>query len=207
MIQKMSDMQMDVLKEITSIGSGNASAVLSETTNRDVELSVSALEVITMPQIPRFFKATRGMVISVYASISGDIQGNLILFMPIESAFSLVDLLQGRKIGTTKRLSTGVQNALKKVSHSLFRCYLDAMDDFLNVENQLDELRLVATFGETVVDLVLLGIGQGPEQFVLLRTDLNVNRSIRVNVILFLPFGSIKLLLTRSICKLGIKGE
>lgn len=199
MNQKMSAMQMDALKEIANMGSGNASVVLSKATGREVKLMVSALEVISVTQIPRFFKASRGMVIAVYALISGDIEGNVMLLMSKECAFSFVDLLQGRKKGTTKRLSTEVQNTMKGVSLSLFRCYLDAISGFLNVKNHLDELRLIATFGETIVDLVLLGIGQKPNYLVLLKTDLNAGLNIRGNVTFFLPIESVKYLLKETI--------
>ena len=199
MPRRLTEMQRDTLREMANIGAGNASTVLSKIAGREVKLTVSALEVISVTQIPRFFKASQEMVITIYASISGDIQGNVMLFMHKESAFSLVDMLEGRKVRATERLSTEVQNTLRKISLSLFRCYLNAISGLLNFKHQLNELRLVATLGETILDLVLLGVGEKPNYLVLLETNLDAGKNINGRVIFFLPIESVEYLLKQTI--------
>lgn len=197
MTQRMSDMQMDALKEMANIGSGNASTVLSEATGREIELTVSALKVISLPQIPQFFKDFRGMVVTVYASMSGEILGSVMLILPKESAFSLVDLLREEKAGTAKRLSMKVQNILKHFSRSVLENYLDAITRFSNVEAHLGELMLIATFGETIGDFILLSIGEKPEHIILLKTELSIEPNIKGEFSLFLPIRSAERLLTQ----------
>jgi len=193
----MSELQMDALREIASIGAGNASTVLSEATGSEVVLTVSDLELMPVEQIPRFFQALRGMVVTVYASIGGEILGNVMLILPKESAFSLADLLREEKAGTAKRLSMKVQNILRPFSRSVLEYYLDAITKFSNIEAHLGELRLIATFGETIGDFVRLSIGEKPERIILLKTELSIAPNVKGEFSLFLPIRSAERLLTQ----------
>jgi len=197
MIQRMSELQMDALREIANIGSGNASTVLSEATGKEVVLTVSALELMPVEHVPRFFRALRGMVVTVYASIGGEILGNVMLILPKESAFSLADLLREEKAGTAKRLSMKVQNILRPFSRSVLEYYLDAITKFSNIEAHLGELRLIATFGETIGDFVRLSIGEKPERIILLKTELSIAPNVKGEFSLFLPIRSAERLLTQ----------
>ena len=91
----------------------------------------------------------------------------------------MVDLLEGKEIGTTKRLSRKAQKFLRQACSSLLRCYLEAIKDFLNLEIRPSKLRLIGTYGESIMDFVLLAMKEKLEKLILLKTKMSVKPNIR----------------------------
>lgn len=186
MVKKLTEMQRDVLKEMANIGSGNASTFLSEEIGKEVNVTVSTCDLISFKRLAKLVRASEELVITVFTSIGstpaggGEREiGNVMLVFPKEDAFSLIDLLQRKEIGTTKNLSPGNQFILKQVSSSLLRCYLDAIKDFLNLKIQPSKLRLIGTYGESIMDFVLLAMKEKPEKLILLETKMSVEPNIQ----------------------------
>jgi len=192
---ELTEMQRDFLREMANIGAGNASTVLSEAVGREVKLTVSRLNIISLKQLSELVRASKKLVVTVFTSIGGAVLGSVILIFPIESAFSLVDLLRRRGVGTTKLLSMEAQGVLRRASLSLLRCYLDAITKFLNIEVQPERPRLVATLSETIMDFVQMSMKERLERILMLKTELKVEPDIRgeyylllkENIISFLP--------------------
>jgi len=176
--QKLTEMHKDFLKEIASIGAGNASTLLSKLTGKEINMTVSTFDMASPQKMAKIVNASRRLVVVQYASIGGELGGTVLLVFPRESALSLVDLLQRREPGTTEWLSKEDQDTLKRVSRCLVMCYLDAIKGFLNIRLQPSELRIFSTFGETIMDLIDLALKKKTEQVFYLDTKLSVKPNI-----------------------------
>lgn len=178
MVQRADESYKDFLQEIASIGTGNASALLSTLTDKEVNVTISTSDMVSPKSISNLVSASKRLVVVQYAPIGGELRGNILLVTPRESALSLLDLLQKKKLGTTKWLSKEEQDILKKVSRSLVKCYLDAIKGFLNIEIKSSKLRIFSTFGETINELIDLTLKKGTKQIFYLNTKMNIEPNI-----------------------------
>ena len=178
MVQKLDEVHKDFLKEIASIGAGNASTLLSKLTGKEVNTTVSTFDMVSPKNIPKIVNASKRLVVVQYASIGGELGGTVLLVFPRENALSLVDLLRKREQGTTEWLSEEDQDILKGVSRSLVVCYLNAIQGFLNTKLQPSELRIFSTFGETITDLIDLTLKKRTKQVFYLNTKLSIKPNI-----------------------------
>ena len=178
MVQKLDEVHKDFLEEMASIGAGNASTLLSNQTNREVNVTVSTFDMMTSREISKTVNVSTKLVVVQYASLGGELGGSVLLIFPRESALSLVDLVQKRKLGTTEWLSEDKQEILKQVSESLVMCYIDAIKNFLKVRLQPGDLRVFSTYGETIADLVDLTLRKKSKQLFYLNTRLSIKPNI-----------------------------
>jgi len=157
MEEELTEMERDALKEISNMGAGNASTLLSKRIGEEIRLSTPVYKLIPFDQFEKCVAVPKGVAICAFAKLKGEVLGSVMLVFDRESAFALADLLQKRKIGTTQWLSEKDQLKLKQVGHFVLRCYLDALSHFMNYELNSEKLRMFSTLGDAVIDLMLLG--------------------------------------------------
>jgi len=207
MTKKLNAIQKDVLKNMVNIGIQNASRALSVSTNREVMLSVSEQDTLSLEQLSKMFEVSQKLLVAVLTSKGWEASDNApacaVLIFPPETASSLASMLQKEKIDATRELPSITLNALRLISQSILRCYLVATAKFLNVEINLRELRMVAVLGETITDFVhsmLFGVKAKPEHVFMLKTEFSAEPNakgeyyllLNENILSFLPTESVE---------------
>ena len=152
------DKFQDALKEVGNMGAGKASGALARLLNQQVTLSPPEIYLSPVKEIPDLIGGPQKMVVGTYASLSGDLPGTVLIVYATEAAMDMADLIQKKTPGTTKTLAETDQIKLKEVGHTLTKSYLQSLTDFLELTINPSEERIVSTFGESLTDLVLLGI-------------------------------------------------
>jgi chemotaxis protein CheY-P-specific phosphatase CheC len=170
MVWKVSGLEKDFVKEISSIGSGNASTFLSKEIGAEVKLVAPKYDLISLDQFEKCVKMPEGVAVCVFAKFEAETFGAVILTFDQRSAFAMADLLQKKKTGTTRWLSEEDQSRLKHFGHLLLKCYLDAISPFITNEIKESEMKIFSTIGEAVIDIITLGARKS-DMFIVLQND------------------------------------
>ena len=166
------DKFQDALNEVGNIGSGKASGALSRLINKEVKLAPPDIYLTPVKNIPELVGGPKKLVVGIYSAISGDVSGTVLTILPTDGALRLADLLQKKKLGTTKALEKKDQLKLEKAGRALSVSYLKTMTEFLHLKIKHTADRIISTFGESLTDFVLLGIEE--EYALLLRTKFSI---------------------------------
>lgn len=98
--------------------------------------------------------------------------------------------LQKRELGATEILGEADKSKLCQAGEALSHTYLETLAKFLNIKVRCGKSGLVSTFGESIVDFVLLGIKE--KNVLLLETDFSIPKdSIKGSFIFLLAVKSI----------------
>lgn len=172
---KLTGLEKDALKETANISAGNASTTLSDITKKKVNIVISDLNFVLLSDL-KVFGGPQRLVVGVYTPVSGEMGGTIIIMFPIESALALSSILQKKEVSSTA-LSQGDQEALRKMGNILSDSYLDALSEFLDISLQRMESKIVSTFGESIMDLILLSIDEDCSHGLLIKTNFSVEKS------------------------------
>lgn len=82
----LNDMQMDVLREIGNIGSGNAATSLSEMLMRPVDIAVPKINILDYNQVTQALGGPEEMIVGLLLSLSGDVSGMMMFLLQKEFA-------------------------------------------------------------------------------------------------------------------------
>jgi len=179
MKEELTEMEKDVLKEISNMGAGNASTLLSKEIGEEIRLFTPVYKLISFDQFEKTIAVPKGVAICAFAKLKGEVLGSVMLVFDTKSAFALADLLQKRKMGTTRWLSEEDQLKLKQVGHLVLRCYLNAISHFISYELNSEKLRMFSTLGDAVIDLMLLGAKKS-DHFIVLENNFFVESKAHV---------------------------
>jgi chemotaxis protein CheY-P-specific phosphatase CheC len=140
--------QLDVLKEIGTIGSGSAATALSQILKCRVSIEVPRVRLVSAGKIPEseFQISPDEVVIAVDLTILGEFQGGMLVLFPQKSALMMLDVLLKRPLGSTRLLNLVEASALGECSHILCSAYLNAVGQLLGLH------QVIATISRTIGD-------------------------------------------------------
>jgi chemotaxis protein CheC len=140
--------QLDVLREIGTVGSGSAATALSQLLGQRVSIAVPQVSLFTGEKISpsSFLMQPDDIGIAVDLKILGELRGGMLALFSQKSALLLIDILTKRKMGTTQLLNLLEASALSESSHILAGAYLNAVGQMLELH------QLMLSIPQTIVD-------------------------------------------------------
>jgi len=149
-ILNLTSEQLDALKEIGSIGGGNAATALSQLLSKKVSVTVPDVKLLPADRLSEigFLDKQEDLNIAVSLRILGRLKGGMLVLFPRRSALLMIDTLMHREIGSTQVFTTVDESALSESSHIICCSYLNAVGEFLSL------YQLIPSITETSIDRI-----------------------------------------------------
>lgn len=143
---------LDILKELGSMGAGNAATSLSKLLSRRVKITVPDTRVVKIEDVPKILGREDALYAAVYMEIYAEIRGGMLLIFSKDEAIKLSNLMlnQHEQVLTDMMIS------------SLKECGNICINTYLNAISVVTGLRLSPTVPSLAVDMIgalLDGIG------------------------------------------------
>jgi len=152
---RLTDGQLDALKEISNIGMGHAATALSQLIGETVRLRVPQVSVTDIAQVPELLGGSERVVVGVTLQVLGDARGNILLIFPEASASLLIARLLRQK-QTDLEIDEISGSTLKEVGNILASAYLNALGSLLHM-TLIPSIPLLAhDMAGAIVDHVLI---------------------------------------------------
>ena len=128
MQQELSALQCDALREMGNIGSGHAATALSKLLNETV---IPKVRIMTVEELAKDMSKQKSdpVMVGVFQKIYGKVNGSILITLPREHAFKLVDIMASRSKGETKFLGIMEVSILEEVGNILTGSYLTALSN------------------------------------------------------------------------------
>lgn len=125
--EALTDMQLDAIRELGSVGAGHAATALSQILGHSVDISVPEVKLVPVSEVPMVFGGPEKLVGAVFCRLLGDIEGGMLFIAPREALLALVDMLRSRPPGSTKTLGAEEEGLATHAASLLISAYLAAM--------------------------------------------------------------------------------
>lgn len=193
---ELSDMEKDALKETSNIGAGNASIALSEVVNKKVNLVVSDVSLANLEDISTLLAGPQRLVVGIYTPIKTGMSGNVLMMLEKEAALGLADEILSLKERSDDVLTKKDEEGLKTVGNLISEYYVKSLNDFLGLKMGFDETNIITTFGESIIDIIMMSIDPDAKEVLLINTDFGIEDSeIKGHFALLLAIKDIDVLL------------
>ncbi|MFH2137901.1 MAG: chemotaxis protein CheC [Candidatus Omnitrophota bacterium] len=190
----LSDAQLDALKEMGNIGSGNAATALSQLISSQIDISVPSVNFLPLENVADVLGGPEKIVYVIYLEVMSRMNGTMVTIITPESAEFLVSkLITNEKLDKDSEL---YQSALKEVGSILCGSYLSALSQVVGETFIASVPAMACDMMGALLDFVLTEIGQVAEEALLIETELFVSDTKVECSQLFLPKpGSLETLL------------
>ena len=134
-LDKLNDLQFNVLKEIGNIGAGNATTALAKMLNTKIDMNVPRVEMVPFTELPDTFGSPEEVLAGILVQLDGDIKGMMMFLAKEDSAHNLVNSLMGgmgaSEDGTFSEMEL---SALSEIGNIIIGAYLSAMSNLTNLK-------------------------------------------------------------------------
>lgn len=128
--------KLNIFREISNIGSGNASTSLATMLNETVDIGIPNSDMIEIINITKGYSSPEELAVGTVLQLSGDMEGFIMVIMKIESAFNLLSKLSGKKVEYDKNNYEEIckeLNSMGEICNILCGTYLTAISDMTNL--------------------------------------------------------------------------
>lgn len=122
---QFTNIQLDALKEVSNVGTGNAATALSMILGKKVDMTVPHVQIIKMEEL--FKGSEETLVVGVVVRAIGDIPGNILIIFQENVAKEIVGMLTSGMSYDINEMGT---SALCEIGNILSSTYMNAISQF-----------------------------------------------------------------------------
>lgn len=126
-LDKLTDMQFDVLKEIGNIGAGNATTALSQMMNMKIDMSVPKVALVPITEIAGMIGSEETIIVGILLGMEGDVQGMMMFLLTEKSAQTIIGTLLGSAVDVANGIGEIEFSALSEIGNIIAGSYLSAL--------------------------------------------------------------------------------
>lgn len=171
----LTERQLDLLKEIGNIGTGNAATALSTLTGKKIEITVPNAEIVPIEKIVFIFPQPEDIVIGIRMVVRGDAELDVLLILDREAGKRILTDLLGSPCEDITQLDEMSTSALKEIGNIMCGSYITALAEFTQL--YLDPLppELSIDMLVAIVSEAILASANYEDEAIFVETELSVD--------------------------------
>ncbi|SDI94228.1 chemotaxis protein CheC [Natribacillus halophilus] len=162
--------EMDQLKEISSIGFGHAATALSELLQKRCKMTVPAVDIVAFDEVVALAGGPENVVAAIFLKIEGPFRATILFVLPAEQASGIVRQLTGQKSDIDEE--TGL-SALNEFGNIIAGTYVATFADMTKLDVRASIPASVIDMAGAVLTPGLLPLSVYGDEVILLQTDFN----------------------------------
>lgn len=185
--KKISLDQLDVLREIATIGAGRAATALAELLSTKVDITLPETRLIPLENLDKILGDPERTFFVLDTGLEGEIGGRIFFLLPPQEATILGASLLGKD---TKEISFDdpmFQSSLKEMVNILVGSYMNALSDMIGLTIMYSVPSLALDMVTALLDFIFIQIAQHSEEALFVKTDLKVANINFEGLFLFFP--------------------
>ena len=179
--------QLDILKEISTMGAGHAATSLSQMLGKRIDLQVPKVWWESLNNVPSALGGAEKLVTAIYLSLTQEISGSLLLLFSKEDSKKLAQMLTGKETPLAKPLNDFEASALKELGNITTGAYVGALSQMMNFKIMHSVPYLETDMLGALLDEVLAGLALEADWVVLSETVFQIGEHAVTGHLLFIP--------------------
>ncbi|WP_201785611.1 chemotaxis protein CheC [Syntrophomonas wolfei] len=186
---ELSGMQLDILREIGNIGSGNAATALAQLLNAKIDMNVPQVNILPFAEVPALVGGADLHVVGLFLVATGSAPASILFLLPVDKACLLVDMLMGKEWGKTDptNLSDMDFSALMELGNIICATYLNALAVFTQLDFRPSVPALGIDMAGAILNAVLAQFGAVADHVLVLETEFKRDEQEIVGHFFLLP--------------------
>ncbi|MBT2642593.1 chemotaxis protein CheC [Bacillus sp. ISL-41] len=174
-LKSISDIHLDILKEVGNIGAGHAATALSTLLNKKIDMKVPRVRVVSFDEVMELAGGADNVVASVFLRIEGDAPGSMFFILPLPQAEKYIgQLIKKQSFSFSEEQDNELAlSALQELGNILSGSYLSSLSDFTKLSLYPSVPALSIDMVGAVISFGLLELSQVSDYAIVIDTALD----------------------------------
>ena len=129
--------ELDVMREISNIGSSHAATALSKLLQKEIRITLPQVHVLGYEDAVNRIGNIEEIVAATLVKMSGDVEGLMLFLFNMEFANTVLEKLLGRSFSSFEELDDLAYSALEEAGNIMICSYINAFAQLVNMNIQL----------------------------------------------------------------------
>ena len=191
--------QLDALREIGNIGSGNAASALAQFLNRKIDMSVPNASIMDLNDIPKIVGGPNTPLLGIFLKIMGEISGRFLLLIPESTSIKILKtLMPGCEVTTLIKMGEMESSCMREIGNILAGAFLNALSVITQTPmlNSLPSLNF--DYAGAMIDNVVADMTAVSDKVLMMETSfIEEQEDMKIHIFILPAPDSLKLLLQK----------
>ena len=198
---ELNSLQIDALREVGSIGSGNAATSLSSVINKRIELCVPEVRILENNAMIKKLGGAEKIIAGILVKVSGEIDGMILYMQSIDFINVVLESVLSRTIQNYDELTEMETSALIEIGNIMISSYINAIADMAGLQIKLSPPAISINMLGAVLSVPMVEYGHETDKTMLIDGNIICDcKVINGNLIMFPSVKS----LDKILRKLGV---
>ncbi|MCI9171017.1 MAG: chemotaxis protein CheC [Lawsonibacter sp.] len=134
---QLSSLEIDTLREIGSIGTGNAATALSQMMNKPVRITLPEVRIMEYNEAIEWIGGPEEVTAGVLVKMSGDIGGIMLSVQKLELVNVVLNAMLGENIDNYENLTELERSAMIEIGNIMISTFINALSGLADVNIKL----------------------------------------------------------------------
>ena len=134
---QLSSLEIDTLREIGSIGTGNAATALSQMMNKPVRITLPEVRIMEYNEAIEWIGGPEEVTAGVLVKMSGDIGGIMLSVQKLELVNVVLNAMLGENIDNYENLTELERSAMIEIGNIMISTFINALSNLAEIEIDL----------------------------------------------------------------------
>ena len=139
-LKKYEDMNLqdlDVMKEISSIGTSHAATALSKLLQKEIRISIPEVSILGYEETVNKMGSIEELVTATLVRMSNEVNGLMLFVFKLDLANAILEKLIGKRYDSFEELDELAYSALEEIGNIIICSYVNAFTQLVGVEIDL----------------------------------------------------------------------
>ena len=199
--EEMGDLAIDMLKEIGSIGGGNAATALSSMLNAKVNMALPEVKILGFNAALNLLGDPEELVAAIFVEMSGELNGVMLFILTKEFSDEIVQKMLGKPSIDFMEMDEIDTSVLTEIGNIVISSYITAMSSLSNVEVELSVPQFTVNMQGGIMSVPIAIMGQHSDRIMMITGKFKIDgKALNSNMLLLPDVESLNILMK----KLGV---
>lgn len=184
---ELNGLELDVMREIGSIGTGSAATALSGLVGEQVRMTVPEIEIKDFNETIAILGGPEDIVAAVLVQMSGEINGTMMFLLRMEFVNAIIKHILGKEIHDYSQLHEMEISVLTEVGNIMISSYTNALSTLAGMDIHLSVPAIAVNMLGGIMTVPMAEMGYDTDQLMLINGKLILNQEKHDSTILMLP--------------------
>ncbi len=183
----LNSIQLDALREIGNIGSGNAATALSNMLGKPINIKVPTIQILDYTEVSERLGGPEKEMIGMLITLEKDVNGMILFLLDREFAHVTVNILLGQEISDYSELDEMGHSMLKEIGNIMAASYINAIAMFTNLTIDISPPALTEDMVGSILSVPAIHFANISDSIIFIEDAFEVDDCQTDNSILLIP--------------------
>lgn len=185
--EDMNALELDAIKEIGSIGTGNAATAISQVLRKKTKMSLPDVYILGYNEAIEMIGAPEEIVAAVLVKMSGEINGIMLFILKMDFINAVLESVLSKEISEYMDLTEMEKSALEEIGNIIISSYVNALSGLTGVGIGLSIPSIAVNMLGGILSVPMAEFGYETDKLMMINGKFIVDNKVLDSNLLMMP--------------------